>query len=270
MKFAVSNLAWRSELDAEILPEVFASGVSGLEIAPVRTFGSLEPGLDQIAAFLRVADSISFKPVAMQSFLFGKPELQLFGDADSHEGFFQETLKALRLATAVGIPVVVLGAPKNRKKNGRSVTDCDRITIGFFQRVAEAVRGQGVSLCMEPNAPEYGCDYVTTASQAARLIREADVPEIALHLDAACMAMVGDEPEREIGQNIDILKHFHASEPFLGDFSKPGGFHRSCARALAGAGYQSYISLEMLPPADPRSGIITALNFIKKTYGPIL
>ena len=103
-------------------------------------------------------------------------------------------------------------------------------------------------LCIEPNAPQYNCDYVTTTDEGARLVRMVNSEGIGLHLDTACMALAGDDIGESIRNNGDILKHFHVSAPMLDRvYDRDDVDYRAAADALKYIGYEGIVSIEMRP-----------------------
>ena len=78
MKLAISNIAWRADEDAAALPMLRDLGVQGLEVAPTRLWPDLSTvTADDLAAARREIEAQGPPVVAMQSLLFGRPELQV-------------------------------------------------------------------------------------------------------------------------------------------------------------------------------------------------
>ena len=80
MKLAFSNLAWPATDDGTALPELRASGFDALEVAPTRLWPDpLERSAEDVAAARAVVEAAGLRIVALQSLLFQRPDLQLFG-----------------------------------------------------------------------------------------------------------------------------------------------------------------------------------------------
>lgn len=125
--------------------------------------------------------------------------------------------------------------------------------------------------CLEPNPEAYGCDFLTCAREGADFVAAIDSPGIGLHLDAAGMTLAGDDMAAEIERCGPLLHHFHASEPNLGpvDASTSVVEHETAAMALARAGYDGFVSIEMREP-DPNDGldaVRAAQRFVANAYG---
>jgi hypothetical protein len=67
-----------------------------------------------------------------------------------------------------------------------------------------------------------------------------------------------------IQANLDVLCHFHVSEPYLGAFRAPEAPHREAARALKS--YRHWISLEMRAAEPPLPALEEAVHFLQSTY----
>lgn len=261
MKLSISNLAWEQEHEAEVLSLLKALGVGGIEVAPTKVF----PDWKMQDSGFGIQDS-GFKIPAFQSILFGKPELQLFGGDESRTALLGHIELVAKLANEIGAKVLVFGAPKNRQKGDMDSDKAFGIAAEFFSGAGDVCAGYGVTLCIEPNPAMYACDFVNTADEGAKLVRTVASKGFGLHLDAACMYLSGDDPLSAIGDNIDILKHFHISEVGLKDFSAQEVDHHKVANALRSAGYVGWISIEMLPSADPVKSVREAIKFAKEVY----
>jgi len=266
MNLAVSNLAWDFADDDRMLGRLAELGVTGLELAPAKLFGDLRTGTEEQARDYREkVRSAGLEIVAFQAYLFGRPELQLFVD-DARDDFIAYTKRALDLASWCGARRIVYGAPKSRATGGRPEEECLRIATEAFRDISRYAASRDTIFCLEPNPPAYSCDFASNAAEAAELVRAVDSPGCRLHLDITCMTLAGDDIGEAITANADILAHFHASEPQLGDFTAPGMDHRKAAAALRKAGYEGWVSIEMRQPEDPMAGVTTAVNFVREAY----
>ena len=121
---------------------------------------------------------------------------------------------------------------------------------------------------IEPNPPEYGCDYVMTSVEGAALVRSLGTPGLGLHLDAAAMALAGEPAAPAIHGAATVLRHFHASEPFLAPLGSGRVDHRELGAALARVDYQGWVSLEMRHVSEDVTGSLrAALGILRDCYG---
>ena len=130
---------------------------------------------------------------ALQAILFGKPEYKLLGSETEREGLVNHLRLCAEIAEALGARSLVFGGPKNRELNGHSEDAAFGLARECFSAVAPDYEKRGVSLCLEANPPQYGCQFLTDSAQAARMVRAVDSPGLRLHLDTACMYLAGED-----------------------------------------------------------------------------
>ncbi len=268
MKLAFSNIAWPAVEEDEVLGALQAEGISGIEVAPTRLWPDWNGASEPAAA--AYADTLAAKGLsvpALQAILFAKPELKLFGSDSDRRQLLHHLQKVADLASAIGAKSLVFGAPKNRQLADLAPQTGFAIAREFFRTLAPYYERRGVSLCLEANPPQYASTFITTSDEAAQLVRAVDSPAFGLHLDTACMFLAGDDVSAAIGNNLDILRHFHVSEPFLDSFAAPKIDHAQVAAILRGAGYGGWISLEMRETDQPVRDVQQAAHFLARTYG---
>jgi len=267
MNLSVSNIAWPVEVDEQALALVRKAGITAVEVAPTRIWPDWA-GASAVSAaeVARNFGPLGFRISSLQSILFGKPECKLFGSDEERRSLFDHLALCAEVATALGAVNLVFGAPKNRTLCGKSEADAFQIACEFFRAVGDYFDLRGLCLCLEPNAPQYGCEFVTNSAQASRLIRAVDSGGFRLHLDTGCMHLAGEDPVLAIHAHADILRHFHVSEPFLGGFEDPAVLHRNVSRALEDVGYSNWVTLEMRATARPLEALARALEALVENY----
>jgi D-psicose/D-tagatose/L-ribulose 3-epimerase len=256
MKLAVSNLAWSD--DRLALPLLKKAGILNLEIAPTKVFGDWR-FTDADASWYagRLRDQ-GFAIVAFQSICFGI-QGNLF---DSPNVILDHLTTVIKRAETMGATKLVFGSPAIRERNGRPL---DR-AIYFFKRLAKIAGDHGVKVCLEPNAPCYDCDFLTTALETAEFVKMIGHRSLRMVLDTGCMTLVSDIGAiTKFGKGFyknGILEHFHISELELAEIGSGIRVkHVDFARELQDINYQGYATLEM------REGdLATAVNFAKSVY----
>lgn len=266
MKLAFSNIAWPTVDEQEILAIFRQAGISGIEVAPTRLWPDWNGASNEAAAaYTQTLAAQHFSIPALQAILFAKPELKLFGTDAQRQQLSDHLQSVADLARAFGAGHLVFGAPKNRQLGDLSPQKAFDIAREFFRHLAPQYERRGVCLCLEANPPQYACTFVTESGTAARLVRAVASPGFGLHLDTACLFLARENFETAIRGNIDILRHFHVSEPFLNSFAAPKIDHAQVAAILRGARYRAWISLEMREPEQP-AAIRQAAEFLARTY----
>ena len=271
MKLAVSNIAWDSNVDDAAAAVLVREGVSGVELAPTKWRAAPFDASAAEVADLRVRwEDRGLPIVALQSLLFGRPELQLLAGDPERRAMLVHLRKVADFAAAVGAKALVFGSPKNRLRGERSVEEAMHIARDAFRALAPHARDRGVTFCIEANPSAYGCDFITQTSQAVELCQLADDSSIRVNADLGGMILADEDPAVAIAQAAPFVAHVHASEPHLGQLSTIAA-HERAASALARAGYSGWVSIEMRAPApdDQLGALKRAIRFAKRAYSTV-
>jgi sugar phosphate isomerase/epimerase len=269
MRLAISNIAWPGGADAEVLPLLQEHQAGGVELALTKVWPEpLAVSARDFAAYRAWWESRGLRIVALQALLFGKPDLVLFGSPSAREAMSDYLAEIIHRAAWLGAHALVFGSPGNRKRGNLDAATALAIAVPFFRRLGEVAARHGVSLCIEPNPPAYGCDWMTTAGEAIELVDGVNSPGFGLHLDSAGMHLAGEGPAAVTAAGMRT-RHFHVSAPFLEGV--PGGDvpHADLACAVAASGYQGWVSIEMaenkLRPSW-QIGVRAALAHVRQVY----
>jgi sugar phosphate isomerase/epimerase len=269
MRLAISNIAWPTGADAEALPLLKEHGVAGVELALTKIWpeplAATAEELDKYRAWL---ESRGLSIVALQALLFGKPDLLLFGSPSAREAMHDYLVEIIRRAARLGAGALVFGSPGNRKHGNLDSAAAFAVAIPFFRRLGEVAAQHGVAVCIEPNPPAYGCDWITTVREAIELVDAVSSAGFGLHLDSAGMHLAGDGAAAVLAAGSRV-RHFHASAPFLEGVSSGDVPHGEYAAALADQGHRGWVSIEMAEPKlrpTWQEGVRTALGFVRQTY----
>lgn len=269
MKLAISNLAWHPAEEAAVRHELAARGLAGVEIAPTKVWPQpLAADGKDVARYRSSWEDAGIRIIALQSLLFGRSDLTIFGSAAARAATLDYLRGMIRLARDLGASVLVFGSPRNRAMGDTSPAAVLGIATDFFTRVAEAAAEAGVCFCLEPNPTAYGCDFVTTASEGQWWVQHVSHPGLGLHLDSGCLTLSRDPLKASLRAARPLLRHFHVSEPDLREIGTGGVAHDEAARALAEIRFPGWRSLEMRAPDNGAGlpGVKRALAFAVATY----
>jgi sugar phosphate isomerase/epimerase len=165
---------------------------------------------------------------------------------------------------------VVFGSPKNRLRGALPSDEANELAADFFREIGDHAAARGVTLCIEANPRDYGCDFVTTTDEAVALCRLVGHPGIRVNGDLGGMTMSGEDPRSSVVAAGELLAHFHASEPNLAELGA-GADHARAALALAAIGYRRWVSIEMRPPAPGGENAVDAVEravrLARRAYG---
>lgn len=263
MRLSISNIAWEPDQDEEVAEKLCSAGVSAVEIAPTKAWPDVrEAGPEDGRAEAERWRGLGLEIVAMQALLFGRPELQLFGSDDSRKLLVDHLAHVLALGGAMGADAHVFGSPRNRRRDGLPLADALAVAVDVFGELAGVAEQHGTTLCIEANPAEYGADFLTSAHEAAELVAVVGRPGVRLHLDTACMQIVGDDVSACVREYAELLHHVHLSEPELGPVGdQPNPHHAEVVRSLAEIGYGGVVSIEMRPTQTPAASVEVAVQY---------
>ncbi len=254
-RFAFSNIAWSPHDDRNTLALLRSHGVTGIEIAPTTVWegwaGSTRSAAAAYGAFLR---DEGFEVPALQALLYARPEARLF-DEQGEALLLEHLAHVAELAGGLGARVAVLGAPRQRDRGRRSFEQARDEAVPVLRQAAQRFHDQGACLCVEPNPRDYGCNFVCSAGEGAQLVAAVNHAGFGLHLDAGGLYLEREELAGVLPQVEGILRHFHVSEPHLGDFRTPRAPHAANLRCLAERGYTGWCSVEMRRPSAPLAAV---------------
>lgn len=267
MNLSVSNIAWSVDEDLAAYSILRTHQVSHIEVAPTR----IRPNWPDITSkavrdYRDQLETEGFVVSSLQAILFGRPELQLFGDQAAFRSHLE---RCAGIAAELGAAAVVFGAPKNRLKGALPTEEALSKAADFFTSVAPAFESSHARLCIEPNPAEYGGDFLTGVAEAAALVSAVNHPSVRLHLDTACLSLSGSDAHA-VRKYAALTSHFHASEPFLAPLSRPSLDHRSFAEELRSSGYDKFVCLEMRAQPDTLKEFTESLRQFREFYGTTL
>lgn len=268
MKIAVSNIAWDPADEAGVFGILSQMRITGVEVAPTKLWGGWDGATAFAAKQVRsaLADA-GFVIPALQSILFGRPDLKLFGTDAQRAALLDHIGHVAELAAEMGARTLVFGSPRNRDPGGLSLGEAMEAAVLVLREAGARCARQGVWLGIEANPPAYDCRFITRWYEAAELVRRCDSPGIRLHLDSACTALAQDDLAEAVAETADILAHVHISEPQLGAFDTLQVDHARFGAALRRAGYDGWCSVEMRRSDDPLAAVRRAAAIAKSFYG---
>jgi D-psicose/D-tagatose/L-ribulose 3-epimerase len=195
--------------------------------------------------------------------------LTIFQDETIRERTLSYLKEMIRVSAQLGAKAIVFGSPKNRLTYGLKKNDLKTISISFFQEIGEIAKNHNVFFCIEPNAKEYGCDYITNTAEALELLQEINHPFIKLNLDTGIMTMNKEVYEQSITSALPYLCHFHISEPFLEPIGTQNTDHQRISSILKDHKYEKWVSIEMKSAISGRNveTIDQVLEFVNSVYG---
>lgn len=262
-QLSCSNLAWREGGDTTALSTLARLGFSGIEIAPTRLWPDMMNASPRKAAGYRMQlAEMGFSIPSMQAIYYGLDGVSLF-NPDTHQQLIERTTTVAILAEAFECPVLVFGAPRMRDPGRIPPEQVISQAVPILERLAQIASDFGTTLCIEPNAREYGCGFVWTVKQAAELVRRIDHPGFGLHVDSAAMYLEEEDGPTAIREFTPLIRHYHVSEPRLHGLIDPKVDHQANLAALVESGYDKWVSLESTQATSFNHSVLTLSSWAR-------
>jgi D-psicose/D-tagatose/L-ribulose 3-epimerase len=190
----VSSIAWAPEESADVAKVLAKAGIAFIDIAPTQftTWGA-----DDASAKLR--DTRNFwndhglEIRGFQSLLFGAGDWNIF-DPTSWPSLLGHFELVFDYAEVTGATKLVFGSPRNRLKGELSETDANEIALDFFSKLADSAAAKNLTILLEPNPKEYGCDFLTTTTEALVFAKSLDHLALRVQLDLGTCLYAGEDP----------------------------------------------------------------------------
>ena len=268
-RFAICNETFEDCPWERVCRFVADTDYDGIEIAPF-TFG---PSVEDVSAERRreirqVAADCGLDIVGLHWLLASPPGLHIHTRDDAVRRRTVDYLKALiDFAGDVGAPVMVFGSPKQRTLEDGDVVGAWERTCDAFRSVLPTLEARKVTLCQE-SLPAPEADFIQTATEAARMVREIDHPRFRLMLDTKSMCAEDRPPAEIIREFCPLVEHYHANDanrrgPGFGDTD-----FVPIAAALAECDFAGYVSVEVFDyTPDPETIARESLRYLREVFG---
>lgn len=247
MRLAISNIAWDISEDEDVAKLLKRYKVDAIDIAPGKYFP--DPAKASEEDIIHVKQwwaSRGIEITGMQALLFGTVGLNVFGSSEVQDILLQHLEAVCRIGAGLGATRIVFGSPKNRDRSGLSDEQVQTISVQFFRRLGDIAQAHGVTICLEPNPPCYGANFMTTSAETAEVIRQIAHPAIRMQLDTGAITINGEDPVTILANCVSLIGHVHASEPDLAPLGDKGVDHAKVAKSLRTVLPDSIVTVEML------------------------
>jgi D-psicose/D-tagatose/L-ribulose 3-epimerase len=239
----MSNLAWPQLDVGDFAPQLIASGLQGIEIAPSKIWRDTPfVSANAVRAYARKLNHYGLSVSGVQSLLYGEPSLQVF-NRESWPRLVPHLKSMIEIAANLGANIAVFGSPKNRQRGTLKFDEACNIFVELVSFLLPTLIDCGVVLTLEPNAPPYGADFLTTYEETKKVVTSISSPFVRPQIDTGCMKMVDEDYLVAIRDCLPA--HVHISAPNL---CSPKGLidDEAIFSALVQSGYNGWVVLEML------------------------
>jgi sugar phosphate isomerase/epimerase len=271
MRLAISNIAWDPPEDERVATLLQRYRVDAIDIAPGKYFPKpREATTEEILEVKRWWTDRGVELTGMQALLFGTTGLNVFGPTESQEALLAHLGAICRVGGVLGASRLVFGSPKNRDRSGLSDAESLERAAAFFRRLGDVAAEDGVMVCLEPNPPCYGANFMTTSAETAEVVEAVGHRAIRMQLDTGAMTINGEDPATFLSNRHGVIGHIHASEPNLVPLGDGGTNHEQVFLALSQYLPGSLVSIEMVATRnEPHlTSIERALRVADRCYRP--
>lgn len=265
---SISNIAWQPHEEEKVRTFLSAQKIHCVEIAPGKYFPNSIPddstAIQQCKTFWK---SFGIHIVALQSLLFGHPEMKIFGDTASRANTCNHLRKCITLGSYLGVKALVFGSPVNRKIPEDKMSQSSSIAHDFFNELGDFSVKNDTCFCIEPNPKEYGTNFLCQTQDALDFVK-IDNPGLKLNFDTGTCSLNKEDYKRYFPEIIPHIGHFHISEPFLESINQSATIHKDLAELLMNEKYTGTVSIEMKPVSslDNFSNVMNAVRYVSELY----
>jgi len=269
MKMAISNIAWDIEYDKDVVGVLQKHGVKYIDIAPGKYFPNPQTTTTaEIQTVKKWWKEYGVEITGMQALLFGTQGFNVFSNEDIQRKMLLHLAAVCRIGGQLGATRLVFGSPRNRDRTGLTDNETQEIASAFFHKLGEIASKEGVLICLEPNPPCYGANFMTNSQETAEMVRRIDHPAVRMQYDSGAVTINRESPFEVLEKYAPLVGHIHISEPSLIPVGEGTTDHRETAAALQRFLPNALISIEMLTKGKPQilQTIDKALAFTSTAY----
>jgi D-psicose/D-tagatose/L-ribulose 3-epimerase len=269
MRIAISNIAWDVSEDEQVAALISKYGIDAIDVAPGKYFADpINASSDDI---VRVRDwwgNRGIEITGMQALLFGTTGLNLFGSHDSRTRMLEHLEAVCRIGEGLGATRLVFGSPKNRDRLELSNEEAQDVAVRFFGQLGDIASRYGVVICLEPNPPCYGANFMTNSVDTASIVVAVAHPSIRMQLDTGALTINKEDFDYVVEEYAELIGHVHASEPGLVTLGSGGVNHAQIGKKLREFLPDLVVTIEMLPAnvEDNIDAIEMALQTVIRHY----
>jgi sugar phosphate isomerase/epimerase len=269
MKFGICNEIFQGWKIEDVFTYAARAGYDAVEIAPftlakyVTDIPAAERGrIREAAARAGIAISgIHWVLVQAEGMYLTSP------DAATRERTAQYFCELADFCADLGGQAIVVGSPKQRNLLPEVTPEQGWAWAReVFRPAVQVAAGRGVTICFEP-LPAEDTNFINTAAEAVRFVRELDSPSFKVILDVRAMSHEAKPVPRIIRESRGEFAYVHAN-----DFNLKGpGFgevdFRPIAAALREVGYAGVVSVEVFKFDEGPEVIATrSLEYLRRSF----
>ena len=251
MKISISNIAWEISDDEMIANILNKYDINAIDIAPGKYFHDpINADDNEIKQVRDWWNSKGIEIIGMQSLLFGTIGLNLFSTMSVRKSMLKHLESICRIGSGLGAKHLVFGSPKNRDRKELTEKEVLEISIPFFRELGSIAFEHNVDICIEPNPPIYGANFLTTSKDAALFVEKVNHSNIKMQLDTGTVIINNEDIESILVEHSNLIGHIHISEPNLMPYGQNNGISKNHGVNIKKYLHNHTITIEMLKVSE--------------------
>lgn len=269
VRYAICNELFEGWPWPKTLDLLSQLGYRGVELAPFTLAPSpAEFTASQRSALRRQIEASGLAVVGLHWLLAKTTSLHLTStDSEIRNATTARLGELAVLCRDLGGSLMVLGSPQQRNlPPGVTPERGLELAAETLRPCFSWLEACQVDLCLEPLGPGE-TNFLNTLAEADELRRRLDHPRVKLHLDVKAMSSERLPIPELIRAYAGRAGHFHANDPNRRGPGFGATDFRPIFAALAEAGYQGWVSVEVFDYSpDPETIARESLNFMRRSW----
>lgn len=254
MNLALSNFAWDNQESETIFKTLKDNDIDNIECVLTKIKSWDELTTDDIKNYKSELNKQKITPYSIQSLFYNVDTDNLC----NIEKNISHIKKLIEFSKILGVKILVLGSPNLRKK----IDNWEELITEFFNEVDELLDNSDIKLLIEPNSKVYNGEYFFDISEIVEFISKNKFKSISTMIDTHNSVLENKNPNIELVNYYNYIKHVHVSEPKL-KVIEDNDFHREFSNTLKVNNYNGTITYEVLKCDEILNNISTFSKIYK-------
>uniref|UniRef100_A0A6C0BAN6 Xylose isomerase-like TIM barrel domain-containing protein n=1 Tax=viral metagenome TaxID=1070528 RepID=A0A6C0BAN6_9ZZZZ len=213
-------------------------GIKNVQIAPTTLIGSWD-NLDTLNFDIYSKNNINV--YSFQSITYGL--LYNIFDVTTQHLLLTHLKKVIDCGIQNNIKVFVFGCPKNRHILNDATND--NIFVDFFRVIGDYIGDNDLTICIENNSKQYGCNYLNTISEVGDIVTKINHRNVKMMVDIGNVMMEHDNIN-DMYNYKDIIYNIDIANPNMKPFIQSENQHNKFTQILKNIKYDKKMNLEMI------------------------
>lgn len=238
MNLTVSNFAWDFDNIEQVSKTLKENGINHIELVfpKYKSWDKLSDS--ELFKLKELLNSHGLITTSTQSLFYGIDCKSIISESEKFIKHFETLIKYSKI---LGIEVLVFGSPGLRKTNNISNSNLHET----FMTIDKMLDGTGIILCIEPNSSVYGGDFFYTIKEIVHFLKTFKFRNIFTMCDTHNSWLENEDPNEELLEHFQYIKHIHISEPNLSIITDIKN-HQKFSNTIKKLEYNNLITYEVL------------------------